>query len=108
MIRRPPTSTRTDNSFPTRRSSDLQLSDPDYKDRPTFRESDLRRHLINELKVEDEVIQEDGKPDPRFTATAEELEKKGIEDYQLHYAVQAVARLANTQMAAAPKKTGTR
>src|SRR3546814_7612333 len=85
-----------------------QLSEPDYKDRPTFRESDLRRHLINELKVEDEAIQEDGKPDPRFTATAEELEKTGIEDYQLHYAVQAVARLANTQMAAAPKKTGTR
>ncbi|PWG02989.1 S41 family peptidase [Sphingosinicella humi] len=85
-----------------------QLSDPDYKDRPIFRESDLRRHLINELKVEDEVIQEDGKPDPRFTATAEELEKKGIEDYQLHYALQSIARLGETRMAAAPKKTGTR
>jgi carboxyl-terminal processing protease len=82
-----------------------QLSDPDYEDRPVFRESDLRRHLVNELKVEDEVIQDDGKPDPRFTATAEELEKKGIEDYQLHYAVQAIARLGNTQMAAAQKKT---
>ncbi len=85
-----------------------QLSDPDYKDRPVFRESDLRRHLINELKVEDEVIQEDGKPDPRFTATAEELEKKGIEDYQLHYALQSIARLGETRMAAVPKKTGTR
>jgi carboxyl-terminal processing protease len=85
-----------------------QLSDPDYEDRPVFRESDLRRHLVNELKVEDEVIQEDGKPDPRFAATAEELEKKGIEDYQLHYAVQTIARLGNTQVAAATKKSGTR
>lgn len=85
-----------------------QLSDPDYKDRPTFRESDLRRHLINELKVDDEVIQDDGKPDPRFTATADDLKKQGIEDFQLHYALQAIARLDNTRMAAAPKKSGTR
>ena len=87
-----------------------QLSDPDYKDRPVFRESDLRRHLINELKVDEEVIQEDGKPDPRFSATAEELKKKGIEDFQLHYALQTIARLDKTQTAAAgePKKTGTR
>ena len=87
-----------------------QLSDPDYKDRPVFRESDLRRHLINEMKVDEEVIQEDGKPDPRFSATAEELKKKGIEDFQLHYALQTIARLDKTQTAAAgePKKTGTR
>ena len=87
-----------------------QLSDPDYKDRPVFRESDLRRHLINELKVDEEVIQEDGKPDPRFSATAEELKKKGIEDFQLHYALQTIARLDKTRTAAAgePKKTGTR
>src|SRR3546814_18435502 len=38
-----------------------QLSDPDYKDRPTFRESDLRRHLLNELKVEDEESSSDGR-----------------------------------------------
>ena len=87
-----------------------QLSDPDYKDRPVFRESDLRRHLINEMKVDEEVIQEDGKPDPRFSATAEELKKKGIEDFQLHYALQTIARLDKTRTAAAgePKKTGTR
>ncbi|MDT9598173.1 S41 family peptidase [Sphingosinicella rhizophila] len=76
-----------------------QLSDPDYKDRPRFREADLRRHLINELKVEDDVIQDDGKPDPRFAATAEELKKKGIEDFQLHYALQTISRLGS--------KTGT-
>lgn len=89
-----------------------QLSDPDYKDRPRFRESDLRRHLINEIKVDDDIIQDDGKPDPRFTATAEELKKKGIEDFQLHYALQTISRLGKAQQAKAPAappaKTGTR
>ena len=86
-----------------------QLSDPDYKDRPRYRESDLRRHLINESGLKDDVIQDDGKPDPRFAATAEELKKQGIEDFQLHYALQAIARLGKTQSAAAPPaRTGTR
>ncbi|MEP2101009.1 MAG: S41 family peptidase [Parasphingorhabdus sp.] len=70
-----------------------QLSDPDYKTRPRFRESDLRKHLINEVKLEDDVLEEDAKDDPRFTKTAEELEKEGIEDFQLHYALQAIGRL---------------
>ena len=70
-----------------------QLSDPDYKTRPRFRESDLRKHLINEVKLEDDVLEEDAKDDPRFTETAEELEKKGIEDFQLHYALQTIGRL---------------
>ncbi len=87
-----------------------QLSDPDYKDKPKFRESDLRRHLINEIKVGDEVVQDDGKPDPRFAATAEELKKKGITDFQLHYALQTIARLGKVQQAARPSavKAGTR
>ncbi len=87
-----------------------QLSDPDYKDKPKFRESDLRRHLINEIKVDDEVVQDDGKPDPRFTATADELKKKGITDFQLHYALQTIARLGKVQQAARPAgaKAGTR
>ena len=70
-----------------------QLSDPDYKTRPRFRESDLRRHLINEVKLEDDVLEEDAKDDPRFTQTAEELKKEGIEDFQLHYALQTIGRL---------------
>ena len=89
-----------------------QLSDPDYKERPKFREADLRRHLINEIKVEDDVVQDDGKPDPRFTATAEQLKKQGITDFQLHYALQTISRLGKVQQAAAPaaagKKAGTR
>jgi carboxyl-terminal processing protease len=91
-----------------------QLSDPDYKTRPRMREADLRRHLINELKLEDDVVMEDGKPDPRFSMTAEELKKKGIEDFQLHYALQTISRLGRNAAAAAPAakagqaKAGTR
>ncbi|HEY0627331.1 MAG TPA: S41 family peptidase [Allosphingosinicella sp.] len=77
-----------------------QLSDPDYRSRPRLREADLRRHLVNEAKVDDDVIQEDGKPDPRFAMTADEVRKKGIEDFQLHYALQTIARLGRTQTAA--------
>ncbi len=89
-----------------------QLSDPDYKSRPRLREADLRRHLINEIKVEDDIVQDDAKADPRFAATPEELKKKGIEDFQLHYALQTIARLGRTATAAkapAPAaKAGTR
>ncbi|MGV1682786.1 S41 family peptidase [Sphingopyxis sp. NJF-3] len=70
-----------------------QLSDPDYKDRPSFRESDLRRHLINEKKVDNGLLEADEKPDPRFTATAEELKAKGIEDFQLYYALETIGRI---------------
>lgn len=70
-----------------------QLSDPDYKTRPRFREADLRRHLINEAKVDNSILEDDSKDDPRFKLTAEELEKQGIEDFQLDYAVRTIARL---------------
>jgi carboxyl-terminal processing protease len=82
-----------------------QLSDPDLRQRKVTRESDLRRHLINEAKVEDSIVQDDSKPDPRFTATAEELKKKGITDFQLHYALQTIGRLGKAQTAAAPVAT---
>ena len=71
-----------------------QLSDPDYKTRPRVREADLRRHLINEVSVDNAVVEDDGKVDVRFAATAEELKKKGVEDFQLNYAVQTLSRLA--------------
>ena len=83
-----------------------QISDPDYKDRPVFREADLRRHLINEgAKLDNKAIEEDGKADPRFAETAESLEKRGVEDFQLQYALNTLARLGGpTQLAAvAPK-----
>ncbi len=86
-----------------------QISDPDYKSRPVFREADLRRHLINEIKADNAVLEEDAKTDPRFAATPEQLKKQGIDDFQLHYALKTVARLGGaTQVAAAtrpvPKK----
>lgn len=70
-----------------------QLSDPDYAARPKFRESDLRRHLVNEKRVDNSLLEKDEKPDPRFTATAEELKAKGIKDYQLHYALETIGRI---------------
>lgn len=71
-----------------------QLSNPDWRDAPRFREADLRSHLINEAAVQEDVIEDDVRDDPRFTATAEELAEQGIEDFQLHYAVETIARLA--------------
>ena len=71
-----------------------QLTDPDRKDRPRLREADLRRHLINEAKIDESLLEDDVKPDPRFTQTAESLEKAGVKDFQLDYAVRTIARLA--------------
>ena len=71
-----------------------QLTDPDYKTRPVLREADLRRHLLNQNKVDNSVLEEDTKPDPRFAATVDALKKKGVEDFQLHYALETIARTA--------------
>ena len=73
-----------------------QLSDPDYKSRPVFREADLRKHLVNEVKADNAILEEDTKTDPRFSATPDELKKKGVEDFQLDYALKTIARLATT------------
>ena len=86
-----------------------QLSDPDYKTRPKFREADLKRHLINEAKLDNAVLEEDQKADPRFAMTAEQLKAKGVEDFQLAYAVEAVLRAARKpQMAAGGARVGGR
>jgi carboxyl-terminal processing protease len=76
-----------------------QLSDRDYASRTRVRESDLRRHLINESAVRDDVIQDDGRPDPRFSATPDQLQQQGITDFQLHYALQTIGRLGRVQQA---------
>jgi carboxyl-terminal processing protease len=91
-----------------------QLSDADYRLRASrVRESDLRRHLVNEIGVQEDLIQDDGRPDPRFAASTEELTRQGITDYQLHYAVQTIARLGRAtqppQIAAgSARRTGSR
>ena len=70
-----------------------QLSDEDYKSRPKLREADLRRHLVQQAKIKDEVLEADDTPDPRFLMTAAELEKKGVKDFQLDYALKTLKRL---------------
>jgi carboxyl-terminal processing protease len=73
-----------------------QLSDPDYKDRPVVREADLRRHLLAQAKATDELLEEDDTAkDPRFSASAEELKKQGIKDFQLYYALNTLKRLGS-------------
>ncbi|MEQ1498370.1 MAG: S41 family peptidase [Novosphingobium sp.] len=73
-----------------------QLSDPDVRRRAelTVRESDLRRHLVNEAGLDDKKLESDRQEDPRFKLSADELKAKGIKDYQLFYAIQTVHRTA--------------
>jgi carboxyl-terminal processing protease len=80
-----------------------QISDPDYRKRVSVRESDLRRHLVNELAVEDKELESDLVEDPRFAMSAADLEKKGIKDFQLHYAMQTLQRLGGKSMQLAAK-----
>ena len=78
-----------------------QLSDPDAAKRQRYalRESDLKGHLINEVDMEDEALELDRSDDPRFQLTAEELEKQGIEDFQLDYAVRTLRRTGAASVA---------
>jgi carboxyl-terminal processing protease len=82
-----------------------QISDPDYKKRNTMRESDLRRHLVNDLAVEDKELESDIAEDPRFAMTTEQLEAKGIKDFQLHYAMETLERLGGKTMKLATTDT---
>ncbi|NBC88259.1 MAG: PDZ domain-containing protein [Alphaproteobacteria bacterium] len=78
-----------------------QLSDPDFALRKKYltRESDLRGHLVNEIGIEDEELENDTVKDPRFQLTAEELEEQGIEDFQLHYALETLRRTTKSSIA---------
>jgi carboxyl-terminal processing protease len=71
-----------------------QISDEDYKSRRVVREADLRRHLLAQAKVEDKLLEADATTDPRFAATAAELKKAGVEDFQLDYALTTIKRIA--------------
>jgi carboxyl-terminal processing protease len=73
-----------------------QLSDPDARLRAerAVRESDLRGHLINEASLDDKELETDKADDPRFKASAEELKKQGIDDFQLTYAIDTLRRTA--------------
>jgi len=78
-----------------------QLSDPDLAKRQkyTLRESDLRGHLVNEKGLKDDALEVDKIADPRFQLTAEELKDQGIEDFQLHYALETLRRTTPSSVA---------
>ena len=86
-----------------------QLTDADYKDRKVVREVDLRRHLLGQANVDDKLLeQDDFAKDPRFNFTAAELEKKGVKDFQLDYALRTLKRLrapTNVASAETPKRS---
>lgn len=71
-----------------------QISDPDARKRAkdAIRESDLRRHLVNEAGLSDKQLEADKQEDPRFKMTPQELETKGIKDFQLWYAEETLRR----------------
>ena len=79
-----------------------QLSDPDAerRQRLALRESDLRRHLVNEAQGEDESLELDRNDDPRFQLTAAQLEAQGVEDFQLDYALRTLRRTAGASVTA--------
>jgi carboxyl-terminal processing protease len=74
-----------------------QISDPDLRKRAlrSYRESDLRGHLINEIK-DDKDLEKDKAEDPRFKMTPEELKAKKIDDFQLYYALATLNRTRAT------------
>ena len=78
-----------------------QLSDPDAAKRAklSYRESDLRGHLVNEVGLDDKALEADRKSDPRFSETPEGLKKRGIEDFQLYYAAQTLRRTGGAKLA---------
>ena len=77
-----------------------QLSDPDYATRDQIRESDLRQHLIAEGVDDLALLEEDTAADPRFAASAAELAKLGIKDFQLDYSVKTFKRTESAAVSA--------
>ena len=83
-----------------------QISDPDARKRAAlaYRESDLRGHLVNEVDLDDKKLENDKQEDPRFKMTPEQLKAKGIDDFQLWYAVNTIKRTIVPTLAARPAK----
>ncbi len=82
-----------------------QISDPDARRRAAFafRESDLRGHLVNEAGLDDKQLETDKQDDPRFKMTPEQLQAKGIKDFQLWYALETLRRAGTTTLAASQR-----
>ncbi|EGD60242.1 C-terminal processing peptidase-3 [Novosphingobium nitrogenifigens DSM 19370] len=77
-----------------------QISDPDLRKRAerAYRESDLRGHLVNEIK-DDKELEKDTAQDPRFKMSADELKAKGITDFQQWYALQTIGHTTSASIA---------
>lgn len=83
-----------------------QLTDADYKDRKVVREADLRRHLLGQANVDDKLLEDDDfSKDPRFAFTPAELEKSGVKDFQLDYALKTLKRLGSKSTTVAQANT---
>jgi carboxyl-terminal processing protease len=78
-----------------------QLTDPDLELRNKYlmRESDLRGHLVNDLGIEDAVLESETFNDPDYQFTAAQLADMGIEDFQLHYAIETLNRNTHATVA---------
>lgn len=88
-----------------------QISDPDARKRAemSYRESDLRRHLVNEAALDDKKLESDKQDDPRFRMTPEQLKARKITDFQLHYAIETLRRASSPALATAqPRREGLR
>jgi carboxyl-terminal processing protease len=71
-----------------------QLTDGERKTRRgDVREADLRHHLIADVPVEDAALIDSDPPSPRFAITPASLKSRGVEDFQLDYAVNIISRL---------------
>jgi len=83
-----------------------QLTDPDARKRAelSIRESDLRHHLVNEAGIDDKKLEADRQDDPRFRMTPEQLQAKGIKDFQLYYAIETLRRTGAVVPAMAKRK----
>src|SRR4051794_15092843 len=71
-----------------------QLSGGDRKGRINVRESDLRRHLIADVPVEDADLIASDPGAPPFTVTKASLKSRGVAGFQLDYALNILNRLA--------------
>ena len=49
--------------------------------------------------MKDEEMEMDQIDDPRFKLTSEQLEEAGIEDFQLHYALETLRRTTKSSVA---------
>ena len=63
------------------------------------RESDLRKHLLAEVGSDDALLSQEDPPSPRFSATPASLKRRGVSDFQLHYAINILGRLGPASIA---------